>query len=246
MENRGLYKCTAQVRKALPGCEHTAAIPCFRDPGTVQCQAPCGGTLTCCTHACKSSCARCQSVTRQRNGQLLRRIVRAHRVAHPCERMLYCEHQCGLDCHLKEEPCNASCKGKCRQECVHHKCPKACSEPCAPCMEPCPWICAHTTCPVLCGSVSPGLNSWNGAISNILPRYAPASHVMNHATTSSSAVTRALPVSHGPLITMFPTSNFKQYAENPAKFKSVLCVSHPRKRPTSSISSCNVGSKKST
>ncbi|KXN82337.1 NFX1-type zinc finger-containing protein 1 [Leucoagaricus sp. SymC.cos] len=154
LEDLGSIKCHERVRKRLPGCEHTAITACHRDPSSVRCLEPCGQPLQCCTKTCKSACSSCRSLTIHHTAsQTTGRIARSHHTAHPCERMLYCEHKCGLDCHPKDQNCNPSCQQTCRQQCVHHKCPKPCSEPCSPCMEPCTWSCAHLSCPVLCGSI---------------------------------------------------------------------------------------------
>lgn len=154
LEDLESFKCDEQVRKRLPGCEHTAAVPCHQDPSTVWCLEPCAQPLQCCTKTCKSTCSSCRSLTIDHTSpRKTGRIVRSHHAAHPCERMRYCGHKCGLDCHPKGQNCNPLCRQTCRQRCVHHKCPKICSEPCSPCMEPCTWSCAHQSCPVLCGSV---------------------------------------------------------------------------------------------
>ncbi|KXN89054.1 NFX1-type zinc finger-containing protein 1 [Leucoagaricus sp. SymC.cos] len=147
-------KCQEQVRKQLPGCEHTAVAACHVVPSTIECSQPCAQPLQCCTKACKSPCSSCRLVTIQCTApQTTGRILRSHHATHPCERMLYCEHKCGLDCHPKDQNCNSSCQQTCRQQCAHHECRKRCSEPCSPCMEPCTWTCIHTRCPVLCGSI---------------------------------------------------------------------------------------------
>ena len=161
LQNLSAVKCHKMVRKELPGCEHSATIACHEDPSTVFCLEPCGGALQCCTKTCKSSCASCRVLTNQQTPEVppQGKIVRTHHGGHPCERLLYCEHKCGLQCHSKDQECNASCREPCRQQCAHHKCTKPCSEPCAPCMEPCSWICAHASCPVLCGSVSQSISS---------------------------------------------------------------------------------------
>ncbi|RPD60417.1 hypothetical protein L226DRAFT_469457 [Lentinus tigrinus ALCF2SS1-7] len=155
LEDLGAFKCNTRVRKELPGCEHSATMACHQDPSTVWCQEPCGGTLQCCTKMCKSSCGNCRSLTNQKSPDVASKgkVVRTQHGGHPCERLLYCEHKCGLQCHSKDAECNTSCRERCRQQCTHHKCPKPCSEPCAPCMEPCPWMCAHASCPTLCGSI---------------------------------------------------------------------------------------------
>lgn len=131
-------------------------MPCGQEPGQWTCQELCGGTMTCCTKTCKSRCMDCQMLSDpepESNGGT-KKIARSTHKTHPCERTLYCQHLCGLDCHPKENGCNPSCQGECRQRCSHHQCNKPCSVPCAPCMQPCEWRCPHQECPVACGSVS--------------------------------------------------------------------------------------------
>lgn len=156
LEDLASVQCDTKVVKKLPGCEHSARTECHRDPSTVWCSEPCGGTLSCCTKTCKAGCSSCRSLTLEKSGiepRTAGKVLRTHHKDHPCERLLYCEHECRSKCHPKDQDCNSSCKETCRQQCVHNKCKKPCSEPCAPCMEPCVWTCAHMTCPVLCGSV---------------------------------------------------------------------------------------------
>ncbi|PIL26781.1 hypothetical protein GSI_11117 [Ganoderma sinense ZZ0214-1] len=158
LENLASVKCSKQVRKELPGCEHSAMVACHKDPATVHCLEPCGGTLQCCSRTCKAHCSACQSQTAQHaNGVVsgapaARGISRTHHVGHPCERLLYCQHKCGRDC-AKEHECNTECREACRQQCAHHRCKEPCFSPCAPCMKECEWACAHFKCPVLCGSI---------------------------------------------------------------------------------------------
>ncbi|KAH9934853.1 uncharacterized protein B0H18DRAFT_489837 [Fomitopsis serialis] len=153
METLASVKCEEPVRKQLLRCEHSATIQCFKDPGTVSCSKPCGGALSCCSKTCKSACSDCQKLALGASAvNPAAKIVRTQHKPHPCDRPLYCQHPCGLDCS-QDHHCNSKCKQACRQECIHHKCPKSCSEPCAPCMEPCPWSCAHQSCPVACGSI---------------------------------------------------------------------------------------------
>ena len=154
LEDLIFVKYHEQVYKQLPRCEHIAMMGCYRDPSTVQCSEIRAEPLDCCTRLCRSTCSQCQSLTSQNEDFLSSgRILRRHHAAHPCERLLYCEHKCNLKCHSKDQYCNASCQQACRQQCVYHKCPKPCSEPCSPCMEPCIWSCVHMACPVVCGSV---------------------------------------------------------------------------------------------
>ncbi|KAI8974770.1 hypothetical protein BD414DRAFT_424028 [Trametes punicea] len=151
LEDLGTVKCLHQVRKALPGCEHSAMIACHRDPTTITCKAPCKGVMECCSKLCKASCGDCQALN---TPQLIggNKITRTHHASHPCQRLLYCQHECGLPCSQEHE-CNTKCNGPCRQQCEHHHCPKPCAEPCAPCMEPCNWSCPHFSCSVPCGSI---------------------------------------------------------------------------------------------
>ena len=152
MENLASVLCTENVRKQLPGCEHSAIMPCHKDPDSVRCHEPCRGALSCCSRTCKAHCGDCQTITRQTMENAPRKISRIHHQAHLCERTLYCQHKCGLACS-QDHQCNSTCKEKCRQQCSHNHCKQPCSVPCAPCMEPCMWQCEHASCPVLCGSV---------------------------------------------------------------------------------------------
>ncbi|KAI0816803.1 hypothetical protein BC628DRAFT_1334253 [Trametes gibbosa] len=156
LENLTSVRCAARVQKQLPGCEHFATMPCHLDPVNVTCMEQCNGALECCTKSCKAACGKCQLETLSHDFEAANikgnKIARVHHIPHPCERPMYCQHNCGLPCS-REHECNTKCKGTCRQQCVHHCCPRPCSEPCAPCMEPCVWSCAHFSCPVLCGSI---------------------------------------------------------------------------------------------
>ncbi|KAI0628064.1 hypothetical protein C8Q77DRAFT_1068619 [Trametes polyzona] len=152
LQNLAVVKCHQQVRKQLLSCEHTAMMPCHQDPARFACREPCSGPLQCCSKSCKASCGDCQKLNPHAPPATGGRIARANHRSHPCERPMYCQHNCGLPCS-REHECNTKCQGPCRQQCTHHRCPKPCSEPCAPCMEPCPWSCPHFSCPVLCGSI---------------------------------------------------------------------------------------------
>lgn len=153
LEELDLAICSTKVPKRHPLCEHTSLMACGQDPLKVACTAPCEGILQCCGKTCKATCSSCLAATIPAGTVATRFTARTIHVSHPCERILKCQHLCGLSCHSGDESCNPLCKEKCRQECIHHSCRKPCSDPCAPCMEPCPWRCSHKTCPVLCGSV---------------------------------------------------------------------------------------------
>ncbi|KAI0294246.1 hypothetical protein B0F90DRAFT_1758208 [Multifurca ochricompacta] len=148
-------KCIVQVLKRLPGCEHSAMMGCGQDRAKFTCKEICGGLMTCCSRTCPSRCHECQSVTQGQAGAV--RITsghsaRTHHLSHPCQRLLKCQHLCGLPCS-SDHSCNPQCAGSCRQRCSHRKCEKPCWEPCPPCMEPCEWRCPHQSCPVVCGSI---------------------------------------------------------------------------------------------
>ncbi|KAF9023025.1 P-loop containing nucleoside triphosphate hydrolase protein [Hymenopellis radicata] len=136
-------QCNVVVEKTLPHCEHTASVPCHREPESVRCRAICKGIMACCSRACSSTCDECCTLTTAAlSPQPSSRIPRTTHRTHPCERLLYCQHRCGRDCSQDHE-CNNTCSEKCRQTCSHHSCKKPCSEPCPPCMEPCSWMCGH-------------------------------------------------------------------------------------------------------
>ncbi|KAH9923478.1 uncharacterized protein BXZ73DRAFT_50943 [Epithele typhae] len=152
LEDLASVRCTAQVRKKLPSCEHSAVMQCSQDAATYRCQERCNRELPCCSRTCKSSCHECTAITVEITRQASGQVDRTEHESHPCERMLYCQHQCGLAC-AKDHRCNTSCKGQCRQQCSHQKCSKPCSVPCAPCMQRCEWACKHAECPVTCGAI---------------------------------------------------------------------------------------------
>ncbi|KAG7441498.1 uncharacterized protein BT62DRAFT_908111 [Guyanagaster necrorhizus] len=149
--------CHEEVIKWLPLCGHEATVYCSDDLKEHKCLNACGGTMSCCGKTCKSSCGDCTKlnlpVTQAGIERVFSlRIIRILHKSHQCERLLFCQHKCGLDCSQDHE-CNTSCAQACRQRCSHHKCPKPCAQDCAPCAEPCDWICPHLSCPVLCGSI---------------------------------------------------------------------------------------------
>ncbi|KAH9987465.1 AAA domain-containing protein [Russula compacta] len=151
LENLKAIDCTAQVSKRLPDCEHSGTMACGRDPATFTCKEVCGGLTTCCSRLCTSRCHECQKVTKEKIPGTSRPFIRAHHRDHACQRLLKCQHLCGLPCS-PDHSCNPKCPQACRQRCGHRKCEKPCWEPCPPCMEPCEWHCPHHSCPVVCGS----------------------------------------------------------------------------------------------
>ncbi|KAK0451445.1 uncharacterized protein EV420DRAFT_1621833 [Desarmillaria tabescens] len=155
-ENLSSVFCREEVTKQLSLCEHEAIMCCSDDPQKHKCLKACGGTMSCCEETCKSFCGDCTELTLPgaRGIQVFLgvQIKRILHKSHQCERLLFCQHKCGLDCSRDHE-CNTSCALECRQHCSHYKCPKPCAQDCAPCAEPCDWICPHFRCPVLCGSI---------------------------------------------------------------------------------------------
>ncbi|KAI0092232.1 hypothetical protein BDY19DRAFT_929008 [Irpex rosettiformis] len=153
-DNLSEVTCSVEVTKKLPCCEHSAVMSCNRDASNWLCQELCDGIMSCGTKTCKNKCFDCQRLSTPPDAVVeLKKVVRSTHKTHPCERTLYCQHLCALDCHPKENGCNSSCQGECRQRCSHHRCDKPCSTPCAPCMEECEWRCPHQECPVACGSI---------------------------------------------------------------------------------------------
>ncbi|KAL1748207.1 hypothetical protein HDZ31DRAFT_30258 [Schizophyllum fasciatum] len=149
MQDLASVKCNVIVTKQLSRCEHSRTVKCHEDPAKITCQAVCGGEMPCCSRACTAQCFQCRELT---NPDALTRVKRTSHVEHPCERLLYCQHRCGLACS-KEHECNKACQESCWMHCTHHSCRKPCSEPCPPCMERCMWACPHQHCPVPCGSI---------------------------------------------------------------------------------------------
>jgi hypothetical protein len=193
--------CTSQVTKQLPNCEHIALVACSEDLRQVQCNALCGGSMQCCSRTCRSQCWKCQMATQKASGRqpgsTIIRFDRTQHEPHSCERVLVCQHTCGVSCN-QEHRCNTQCQKPCRQQCVHHKCPKPCSVPCPPCMEPCPWACPHAICPVVCGSVRFYFPFRSMTIVNALFRFALGCHVINLAVTRCRADIGARPVCRYP------------------------------------------------
>ena len=150
-DNLDTVRCNQQVEVSHPLCEHRIRKKCHEDASKIECQALCGGTLDCCSKTCSSKCCFCVKLSR--SGESIERVVRGQHKKHPCERILFCQHLCGLDCS-QDHQCNERCQNQCRQSCDHHNCKLVCSKPCPPCLEPCTWECEHHFCPVACGSVS--------------------------------------------------------------------------------------------
>ena len=152
LENLGIVECIAKVSKRLPECEHSAIIACSEDPASFTCEEVCGGMTTCCSRPCMSRCHECQTVTKERAAARSLPLVRSHHREHACQRLLKCQHLCGLLCS-PDHSCNPKCPQACRQRCSHRECKKQCSKPCPPCTGPCEWRCYHHWCPLMCGSV---------------------------------------------------------------------------------------------
>lgn len=148
-------KCNQEVIVKHPFCEHDIRKKCHEDAARIKCKAQCGGILQCCSKSCTSKCHLCVALSRSEGS--IGRVVRNQHKTHPCERILFCEHLCGIACSRDHE-CNDRCEQQCRQSCSHHDCRLKCSTPCPPCLEACTWTCEHHVCPVACGSVCPSLN----------------------------------------------------------------------------------------
>lgn len=192
-------------------------MKCFEDPAQFLCKAVCGGNMTCCGRSCKAHCHRCQTLNLLQGDSATEAddspVPRIQHVPHPCERTLYCGHLCGKACSQNHE-CTPFCKETCRQVCQHARCKHYCSTPCAPCQESCTWYviyhlavlrnnadtafyrkCAHHSCPVPCGSVSPLLLVLRDVLKEISPsRSVPVFRVINVAIKIWRAVTDVLQV----------------------------------------------------
>jgi hypothetical protein len=159
LENLEIVECVARVSKRLPECEHSAIIACSKDPASFTCKEVCGGMTTCCSRQCTSRCHECQMVTKEKTTAVSLPLVRSHHRDHACQRLLKCQHLCGLPCS-SDHPCSPKCSQACRQRCSHQECKKQCWKPCPPCRVPCEWRCSHHWCPLMCGSVRSRKVSW--------------------------------------------------------------------------------------
>jgi hypothetical protein len=155
LENLGDVYCDSQVLKRLTGCEHSAMMACSESPASFTCGEACGALTGCCSGQCTARCHECQKATQEKAvapaGSLS--LVRVHHGGHACQRLLKCQHLCGLPCS-SDHSCNQECSELCRKRCAHRECEEPCWKPCPPCMEPCEWRCPHESCPVVCGWVS--------------------------------------------------------------------------------------------
>jgi hypothetical protein len=130
-------------------------MACSEDPSSFECKEACGGLTDCCSGPCTARCHECQKVTQEKATVPLGSfpLVRLHHHSHLCQRLLKCQHPCGLPCS-SDHSCNQECPKRCRQRCAHRKCKEPCWMPCPPCTDRCNWRCPHESCPVVCGSVS--------------------------------------------------------------------------------------------
>ncbi|KAI0129728.1 hypothetical protein BJ170DRAFT_578563 [Xylariales sp. AK1849] len=139
--------CNVMVRRTVPGCNHTATVPCHTNVAAVnyKCQAICGDAQAC-GHTCRSSCYECK--TRQEGVTVVNHGI----CQQPCGRKYTtCRHDCKKACH-GDEQCQ-SCDSPCEVRCSHSKCNKQCHEPCAPCAEhTCTSTCPHAQCTMPCAA----------------------------------------------------------------------------------------------
>lgn len=155
LDNLSQVVCEVVVTKKLPSCEHEAEMRCSDDPALYRCREACRGIMTCCGRSCQATCSQCQILnesepTQEQDGEGMDVLIaRKTHQCHPCQRPLFCGHQCNRVCSSEHE-CTTECLKECRQSCVHARCTRPCSEPCAPCMEPCAWyvqtFCHNTMC----------------------------------------------------------------------------------------------------
>jgi len=147
-QNPSAIICTKNVPKTVPGCNHTATVPCHIDvaASSYKCTSPCGSPQLC-GHSCRGECHRCKD----REGGA---VVREHHVVckQPCDRNYNtCSHVCKKSCH-GEEKC-PPCPNPCQVRCSHSKCSNKCHEPCVPCAEQdCSSACPHQKCTMPCAA----------------------------------------------------------------------------------------------
>ncbi|CAK8680919.1 unnamed protein product [Clavelina lepadiformis] len=128
-------KCTIEILKVMPRCQHHQTLPCHLDPSDSRlCNVHCH-TILRCGHVCRGTCGGCFQ------GRL---HVKCNQ---KCRRMLFCGHQCQAACASECQPC----KQKCELSCRHRNCKHSCGVQCSTCRNPCPWKCKHQQCTKLCG-----------------------------------------------------------------------------------------------
>ncbi|KAF8599525.1 P-loop containing nucleoside triphosphate hydrolase protein, partial [Ceratobasidium sp. AG-I] len=92
-------KCVAMVKKKLLFCEHSASMPCNKDPATHVCQERCDVGYSCCSKSCAATCGSCQALNRKGSTQpQIGPISRTQHPKHPCGRILFCGHSCKDNC----------------------------------------------------------------------------------------------------------------------------------------------------
>ena len=131
-------RCDKQVKRLVPGCQHTVNVSCHIDvtQKSFQCGATCGAFLPC-GHTCLRKCKDCNDKTGRQASKQMHGDCQSQ-----CGRPYNnCAHQCVRQCH-GEEPCSL-CEAPCEVQCRHSKCNKKCSEPCAPCAQLCASSCPH-------------------------------------------------------------------------------------------------------
>lgn len=129
--------CNVKVAKKLIQCEHKGEMKCSDDPATFLCTKQCSGIMKCCGRTCNSTCNRCARLNAQSNGAPAS-VERVLHEDHPCQKPLFCGHNCGKACSEDHE-CRTMCKAACRQVCMHTVCKNYCSAPCSPCQQACTW-----------------------------------------------------------------------------------------------------------
>ncbi|KAI1502244.1 hypothetical protein F5X99DRAFT_162799 [Biscogniauxia marginata] len=147
-QNISTITCSQLVNKVVPGCNHTAKVPCHVNvkAANYHCQAKCNDPRPC-GHNCKSLCYQCKD---REDGKVTKEH---HEICKQvCGRKYTtCQHSCPSKCHgeAKCPPCSA----KCEVRCSHSRCSKPCNEPCTPCAEQnCASRCPHTNCTMPCAA----------------------------------------------------------------------------------------------
>ena len=126
---------------------------------TFSCTERCNQALSC-LHLCSAKCGECCQLTFETTGDLLdeRNLVRLEHhqpCDQPCERNLFCGHECNATpCHDANQcpPCTKPCLIGCE----HSVCKSQCRVSCSMCAHPCTWRCTCEAniepCTLSCGS----------------------------------------------------------------------------------------------
>ena len=153
-------KCRQIVHKIIPACKHTQEVPCFQEPESFSCKAPCEKPLPC-THLCKNKCS--ESCSKKCLQEVERQLICGHEVRvkcylddfqalkqcdRPCNETLMCGHTCSGTCgKCRQGRLHVPCRSVCNKMLIcGHRCRAKCMEVCPPCKKKCLYQCQHGWC----------------------------------------------------------------------------------------------------